>query len=247
MVQAIASDLQQADLFIQLLGPLNPPRPAGMSTPKLQFELAQAAKLPIIQWRDETLKPEQIANTVQCTLLQAPTVVATDIKEFKQYIIQRLQDLADAKREAQQGSQHTIQNTGSFGQFVFVDTTSSDIEVATQIAQILQEQGLITSLPLLEGISVAERFADLEGNLCDCDAVILVYRDAPIQWIREQLRYCIKMQSKRDKPHKLIAVCQHTSGGQPPVGMAMPNLKLFDCNQLQAETCIPTLLHALQT
>ena len=71
---------------------------------------------------------------------------------------------------------------------------------------MLQEEGFGFSLPVLENISPAEKRQDLEENLLDCDAVIVLYARTSVVWVREQLRYCRRMQGRRDRPLKIIAV-----------------------------------------
>ena len=86
------SGLQESTLFVQLLSPALARRPAGMSTPQMQYSAAQAiAGLPLLQWRDRKIDVTALTDPAQRTFLDAATVVATGIEDFKQYILQQLE------------------------------------------------------------------------------------------------------------------------------------------------------------
>src|SRR5262249_41727027 len=106
--QAIDADLRASTLFVQLLSPTVSRRPPGMSTPQVQHTAAQAVVgLPILQWRNRKLDLETITDPTQRAFLDAATVVATGIEEFKQYIIQQLEALEARRREADKRPQES--------------------------------------------------------------------------------------------------------------------------------------------
>src|SRR5215510_12766949 len=109
---------------------------------------------------------------------------------------------------------------------------------------MLQEEGFGFSLPLLENISPMEKRQDLEENLVDCDAVIVLYASTSVVWVREQLRYCRRMQGRRDRPLKIIAVFSQVAPNKPPLGMNLPNMRVLEFPTLHDN--IPMLIQALQ-
>jgi hypothetical protein len=250
--QAIDADLQESTLFVQLLSPSIPRRPAGMSTPQIQHAAAQAVEgLPILQWRDRKVDVATIADPAQRAFLDSATVVVTGIEEFKQYIIQQLEAIATKKRQEEERRQHeeslkqslpTAALTGDT--LVFINTRPEDLSLALEIGEILQEEGFGFSLPLLENISPAEKRQDLEENLLDCDAVIVLYATTAVAWVREQLRYCRRMQGRRDRPVKIIAV--FSKANNQPLGMSLPNVQVVEFSSLRESDCVPLLVRALQ-
>ncbi|MCP4702213.1 MAG: glycosyltransferase family 4 protein [Gammaproteobacteria bacterium] len=230
------NEIQQADLFVQLLSAVSVREPGP--GPAQQAKMAHG--LPVIQWRDRGLDLNAVPNPAHRALLEAPAVMANDLDDFKRNLNQYLHDQADRRRTESMAAEQA-KNIGS-GQLVFVDTAPEDRDFAQRIADYLFTGGYIPCLPLSE-VSPRELFADQEGNLKDCDLVILPYRHASPVWVREQLRYCVKMQGKRGGPHRLIALCCHPScQAKPDLGMALLNLRHLDCAQIQDETCLPAFL-----
>jgi hypothetical protein len=251
--QAIEADLQASTLFVQLLSPTLPRRPPGMSTPQLQYAAAQAvAGLPILQWRDRKVDLAAIADPAQQAFLDAATVVATGIEEFKQYIVQQLEAietrkrLEEEKRTQEAASRATRSASLTEDTLIFINTGPEDESLALEIGEMLRGEGFEFSLPLLEDITPAEKRQDLEENLRDCDAVIVLYANTSVAWVREQLRYCRKMQGQRERPLKVIAVFSKAVPGKPPVGMSLRNMQVLEFSTLRDSTCFPIFKQALQ-
>jgi hypothetical protein len=250
--QAIDADLQESTLFVQLLSSATPRRPPGMSTPQMQYEAAKAiADLPIVQWRDRRVDLTTIQEPPQRAFLDAATVVATGIEAFKQYIIQQLEALEARRLEAEKRKQEehikqTLRAASLQDKLVFINTGPEDLSLAHEIADMLKEEGFGFSLPLLADISPSEKRRDLEENLRDCDAVVVLYANTSVVWVREQLRYCRRMQGQRERPLKIIAVFNQASADKPPLGMNLRNMQVLEFSTLRDSTCFPIFIQALQ-
>jgi hypothetical protein len=249
--QAIETDLQEATLFVQLLSHSKPFRPPGMSTPQLQHESAQAvADLPILQWRDPQLDLNSLTDTAQRDFLDSTQVIATSLEEFKQYLIQQLEKIeaqqrrAAEKRQKAMLSQQSSQNLSAY-QFIFINRVPKDQALAEEIGDILLEKGLASGLPRLGELAPAEKRQDIENNLQDCDAVIMLYDNTLDEWAREQLRLCLRIQSRRQQCLKIIGVFNKSPIDEPLLGMKLPNLQIFDCAALTDNTCLPSFIQAL--
>ncbi len=250
--QAIDADLQESTLFVQLLSATIPRRPAGMSTPQIQYAAAQAVEgLPILQWRDRKVDLAAIMDPAQRAFLDSATVVVTGLEEFKQYIVQQLEAietkkrLEEERRKREESLKQTMPAAALSGDtLVFINTGPEDLTLALEIGEILKEEGFGFSLPLLENISPAEKRQDLEENLLDCDAVIVLYANTALPWVREQLRYCRRMQGRRDRPVKIIAV--FSKANNQPLGMSLPNVQILEFSSLRESNCVPLLVQALQ-
>ena len=157
-------------------------------------------------------------------------MVAIGIEEFKQYIVQQLEAIAakrleEEKRQQEAYRKRTMQATSLTGDtLVFINTGTEDLSLAREIGEMLKEEGFGFSLPLLENIPPTEKRQDLEENLLDCDAVIVLYASTSVVWVHEQLRYCRRMQGRRDRPLKIIVVFSQVAPNKPPLGMNPPNM-----------------------
>jgi len=246
--KAIEADLQKSTLFVQLLSQSKPFRPPGMSTPQLQYEYAQAVKnLPILQWRDPQLDLNSITDTAQKDFLDSTQVMATSLEEFRQYIIQRLEKIEEQKRREEEKrqkamlSQQGSQNLSDYS-LIFINIVPKDKALADEIGDILLENDLASALPRLGELTPAEKRKDIENNLQDCDALIILYDNSLDEWARAQLRLCIR---NRRKSLKIIAVFNKSPTEEPLLGMKLPNLRFFDCATLKNSSCLPSFLQAL--
>lgn len=186
----------------------------------------------------------------QRAFLDAATVVAIGLEEFKQYIIQQFEAieakrLEEEKRHQEAHRKHAMRAASLTGDtLVFINTGTEDLSLAREIGAMLQEEGFGFSLPILDNIPPTEKRQDLEENLLDCDAVIVLYASTSVVWVREQLRYCRRMQGRRDRPVKIIAVFSQAAPNKPPLGMNLPNMQVLEFSTLRDS--IPVLIQALQ-
>jgi hypothetical protein len=248
--------LQKSALFIQILSAATPQRPPGMSTPQLQQGCAKMiANLPVLQWRNAQLDLTTVANPVLKAFLDANTVSTSSLEEFKLDIMRQLESIeARKQREAEKRRAVSKQQTSTSSSstdisdnLIFINTTMEDQDFAEEIGELLDKKGLSYSLPILEeDISPAEKRQDLEENLLDCDGVIVPYDPKSVKWVREQLRYCRKLQGQREQPLKTIAVFNKTTK-KPSLGMKLPNMHVFECATLTNDTCLPTFIKTLST
>ncbi|MCP4700842.1 MAG: CHAT domain-containing protein [Gammaproteobacteria bacterium] len=247
--QTIDEELRQSTLFVQLLSAANPMRPPGMSTPRLQYERAVQSGLPILQWRSPSLDLAAVSDDMQRALLETPGIVAAPLEEFKQHVTRRLQRKVDEQRQAEKRKLaqqlEQIEQPASGDTLVFINAAPQDNETAERIGVVLEEQGVGYCLPLGGDLSPAERRHDLEENLLDCDAVIVLYDLGSVVWVREQLRYCRRVSGKRDKPLKVIAVF-HRAEQKASLGMSLPNLRMLEFNAPNDGVTLPKFLEALR-
>jgi hypothetical protein len=239
--QAIDADLKQSALFVQMLSALQPQRPAGMSTPLVQYQRAQNIDLdlPILQWRSRDLDIKAVADPEQRTLLMGSTVMAIGLVELQQTIMQTLKKLAEKKLAPPQTD---------CGELVFINATSQDMDLAHQVEGMLIQQGLDCSLPLdtSRSPSSAKIREDLNNNLQCCDIVLMLYdTNTDEVWVRSQLLLCKRARGKREEPFKAIAVCKHPE--TPPLNMRLADLHVFDCLPPSHQTCVSQFIEgALQ-
>jgi len=218
--EAARADLAQSRLFVQLLsehaGKKSPDLPAGYIG--LQHELAVAQGLAILQWRSPTLDVQAVDDLSHRALLEGATVLRVGFEEFKQSVIERWEKLAG-------GPEHSTASAPEPELFVFVNAGSADMNLARNITQELAERGIATALPMSSG-RPSEIRADFEQNLLSCDALLQIYDQAPVSWVRAQLIQARKLIFRRDTPLRMCLFAG--SGPNEEIGVPITDLRVVD-------------------
>ena len=156
------------------------------------------------------------------------TAIAKRLKELKdqQEHQQRLEQDRLQQQENRKTKPDTIQHIDAF---VFLHSAPEDLDLTAQILPILDENGIDYVLPLKRTIEVSagDIRQDIENNILNCDAVIILYEQTTPIWVREQLGTCRRLQRKRDNPLKIIAVYKHPQ--KPDPDLKLENLHIYCC------------------
>jgi hypothetical protein len=206
--EAVATDLAQSALFVQLLSQVPGKRPPSLPQGYVgvQTEIARRLGKPILQWRDPSVDVARIENDVHRALLSLETVEAVGIEDFKRTV---------TERAFQKPSRPPPTDS-----LVFVDHDASDSSLADPLCDALGRHGAGYVKPVLHG-DPAENRKDLEQNLLECDALVLVYGKS-LTWVRRQLVKARKILNQRDRPLKILAVYEGPPELKEPLGMALP-------------------------
>jgi hypothetical protein len=228
--------LTECNLFVQLFS--DNPNTALSHYQQFQYACAQQADLPILQWQDRALDLQAVTDSEQYAQLNK--TIAMSFVEFKNTLRAKL--AFKQEKTFNQSHQDTL---------VFVDAALDDMEIARQIKIFLDEKKIGCTLPLSVSHvpDPAEIRKDLENNLLSCDAVVVPYDKTPITQIREKILFCRRMQGERDKPFKIIAVCNKPAKNKPSLSdlITLPNMEIFKCPELHVGTCLPRFIEILQT
>lgn len=229
----MSADLGECDLFVQLLS-----ERLGNRIPTFQHQAAVDAGLPILQWRDRETNPSNVQDDEHRALLEGETVISGKLVDFKAMVHERL---TKEQNEEPKARDHD-------GLLVFIDAGKEDMGLARKASDLLAEDGIASSLPLEESpeIKPSEIRADLERNLLDCDAVLVLYGNSPVVQVREHLRYCWRMRSRREAPFKSLAVCLEAREDKPDLGMRLPGMLVFDYPPPCPKSCVRRFVEALQ-
>ncbi len=238
---AIDFDMNNSVLFVQLLSAIAPQRPPGMSTPQLQYDCAKELGLPILQWRDRKLKLNKITDLTHRKLLTGSTVMAVSMVEFQQQIMQTLEKLKINDK----------QPLPTGGDFIFINATPQELDLAKQIEQALVKLGYACSLPMVidHNTPPAKIREDLDNNLQFCDAVIILNnKNTDLVWVRQQVLQCRRAEGKRENRQalKAIAVYNHPDREKSPININLPNLHILEGSVPYPESCVPTFIQVLQ-
>jgi len=213
---AFEHDLQQAELFVQLLGRrpgrMPPDLPEGYT--RFQFNRARAARMPAMLWRHPELDPAAGPDDEYKRVLSSESVVASGLEEFKRQIL-------NWARKPQEKVCMPRSST------VFINADDRDLGIAKEIERECLRNELTAILPMVGPSSEAIR-RDLEESLVDCDVLVFIYGDTTQEWIRSQLRFFNKVRPNRQAKPRLMAICS----GPPPkpeIGISFPDVHLITC------------------
>jgi len=216
---ALDADLARADAYVQLLGRTHAKRPPDMPLgyDRQQFERAIARGIPILQWLKPDVDPATAADREHTKLLSGEHVMRIGLEAFKADIVKRL-----AKPPAPSAAVVPPDE-----QFVFINADGSDIQLAENLRRDLTGTNLTSAIPILQGSSEDVRL-DLEENIVECDALVMVYGETTPVWVRGQLRLYSKLKHRRKQPLKALAIYVGPPESKPDLGMDIPEVKRID-------------------
>lgn len=216
--EACRRDLACSEMFVQLLSGVPGKKPVDLPQgyARLQLELAQEKGLPILQWRNPLLNMTAVEDADHSRVLEATTVRAEPIEDFKQAVETRLR-----KEQEVAASRRSLANA-----FVFVDMQSRDRDLADQVCAVIRNYPMAVGMPLEVGLP-DDLEKDLEANLSECHALILVYGHTPATWVRGRLRQYMK--KLRQLP--ALAVCEGPPEDKPPIDMMLPYMRILNCRR----------------
>ena len=218
--KAVGRDLEQSELFVQLLSSTAGKKPPDLQQgyTRLQFELAHSTGKPILQWRSFELDVSTVQDQDHRTLLEEVTTRAEGLEDFKQEIQKRLFEKPEPLPEKRTNA------------FVFVDMESADRPLAEQVCAVLDQCGADYVLPF-QSDDPAENRRDLEENLLSCDAVIVIYGSTTATWVRRRLLECRKSLARREQPLDALAVFEGPPEEKEQIDMKLHNMRVLDCRK----------------
>jgi len=215
---AMAADLDQSLVFVQLLGLYVGPKASDV--PKgyegLQLDVAQEKGMPILRWHDPELN---VASVRDQALLARAEVMVMAFEEFKREIVNQVR-----KRQAEQKLSALEGN----GAYVLVNANSRDETVAQALLQALDQQGI--------GYDTADENDNIELMVeqYDCHGLIVVYGQCEQQWAKEQVRACRLLLLKKKQRAPVCAVYLGPPDEKPSLGIKLPNVTHVSHRDLSA-------------
>jgi TIR domain len=235
--QAVTEGLAEGDLFVQLLSAIPGKRPPDLPEGyvKCQLELAVSLGKPVLQWRNPALDVSSVQDAAQRALLDAATVRAEGIEDFKREIRRRL----DERRNQPPRPVPTEA-------FVFVDMDSTDRPLAEQLSEILFRNGAGYMLPT-EDRDPRKFRRDLRDKLLECNALILIYGATTRSWVDGHLRELQKMLTLRPNPLRGLAIVEGPPDPKDRLSIMLPKMKVINCRGGVQEAEVRRFLESLET
>lgn len=235
---AVEADLARAGVFVQLLS-----RQAGRAPPDLaegytrfQHDAAAARGVETIQWRRPDLDLDSVANPQHRGMLSAETVIATGLEAFKAEILRRA-PLPPPPPVAQKSSRSSL---------VFIDADKDDADIAKTLQMEFSRHNFPAVVPTLGGAAEDVR-ADLEDNIVECDALVVVYGQTTPVWVRGQLRLYNKLKAKRSGPPRILALYSGPPVTKPELGFILPEVREIDGRTAEAIESMRVLIAELES
>jgi len=234
--QVVREGLAKADIFVQLLSALPGKRPPDLPEgyAKCQVQLALSLSKPVLQWRSPALDMAAVQDAAQRMLLDAATVRAEGIEDFKREIRRRLDE-----RQKMPTSQ------GPTDAFVFVDMDSTtDRPLAEQLCDILGRHDAGYMLPTDDQDPRKFR-KDLREKLLSCNALILLYGATTRSWVDGHLKELQKMLALRSEPLRGLAIVEGPPDPKDRLSIMLPKMKVINCRGGVKEAEVKRFLETL--
>jgi hypothetical protein len=214
---ALNRDLARCRLFVQLLGPFPGEQPPDIPDGRgwAQLEAARRAGVQIMQWRSPETDPSTVEISRHRQLLELENVQASSLETFKRAVVAALVAPPLVPPRSESGERP----------LVFLNTEQRHREIAAQIRNAFRDRVVWTE-PLFDGSSEMVR-EDLERNLVDCDAMVMIYADNP-GWARAQLRAYTRMAPRRERPVRALPLVDVPPREKPELGFFLPEMVVID-------------------
>lgn len=214
-IEAFAQDLPRCKLVVQLLGPRpgRTPRDLPGGYTRHQAVAAASAGIALVQWRRMDMALDSVTDPAHRELLSAATVTASTLEQFKASVVAALKTKPRAR---------SLKDPQEF--LVFVNAEKVDRPAAQEIRKTLGANYSVV-LPIDDSSSSVRD--DLNENLRECDALLLVYGQAGPDWVRAQMRHLRKVRA--GQPVQVGAVCYGPPADKPDVDFTVPGFGEVDC------------------
>jgi tetratricopeptide (TPR) repeat protein len=198
---AVRSHLEKADLFVQLLSPVDEANHRAEGKPscaKLQYDVANSRPPPlgILQWRKPRLRRDALKHWDK-ELLDSPHVLAVGLEEFKRGIKDKLNAPPPRLPEIRTSTKP----------YIYITADEEDIPYAQVIKQKAEGEKLAGNCEI---IASEDREKNFEEAIRITDVIVVLFGAGKRQFVDDWLRfYARKKASGGAKPPELDALCRN--------------------------------------
>jgi hypothetical protein len=224
-------DLEQAHLFVQLLGqaPGRRPKDGALSFTALQSALAGETaaqnQLPFLRWRSAEVKLESILDDNYRQLLTG--AIASGFEEFRHRVLMAIEHLRQAPPAA--GRPGRADDPLA----ICISAHKTDRDLGLRIRDILVDLGadaLAAPEAPAQNQKPTEFNAQLDEVMSGSQGVIIVYGQTPPVWVQAQYIRARKALAQR-RGGIWGAVLDGPPSEKPEHGIAGRNLMMLDCRE----------------
>lgn len=190
--------------------------------PRMQYEAAVNAGIPIFQWLDPVLKVPSVTDPRYAAFLKGAHLRQEPLTAFQQAI-------KDCLFPPPAPPGRVVSETK--GSFVFVNSETPDDEVARYVVQLLEEKGQFVLAPLAGG-TAEERLKELQDNLLGCDSMVLICGKTP-PWGRQQLLLARSIRPTFLRDLRPLGVVKAPPPKPQGLGFSSSQLVLVNCEDME--------------
>ncbi|SBT05820.1 TIR protein [Candidatus Accumulibacter aalborgensis] len=175
---AISADLERCDLFVQLLSPTVGRKGRGFAAPlpQLQFQRAQQARLPIMQWCEQLPVEGQIDDPEHARLFDTEFLRVTHLAGFKSEVVDRVRAERARRERVAAAAQAGPAVARAHRKLIFVDDLASVPDLSNRLRAIIREQHFeVRALP--PSAPLGNNGVDVKEVLRLCRAGLTIYAD----------------------------------------------------------------------
>lgn len=175
---AISADLERCDLFVQLLSPTVGRKGRGFAAPlpQLQFQRAQQARRPIMQWCEHLPLESQIDDPEHARLFATEFLRLTHLAGFKSEVVDRVRAERARRERAVAAAQAGPAVARAQRKLIFVDDLASVPDLSNRLRAIIREQHFeVRALP--PSAPLGNNGVDVKEVLRLCRAGLTIYAD----------------------------------------------------------------------
>jgi len=238
---SVRSDLRDAAMFVQLLGPhMGKLAPGSAETfVAMQTQEALGRDLRVMQWRSPALELDSVANPAYREMLSGQHVLAVGLEEFRRLVLRAIDEFgplqaAPIRRVSPTLTTRTRLDDGEVladGLSLYLQAAPEDRESAELIADRLAGVGANVQLSpeTMPGQSFLHGLMAQEEALRLCDGVLLVYGRSPVNAISAAFQYALRVFGVK-RPGVWSAVLDLPPAKKQRVPIRSPNLMTIECH-----------------
>lgn len=165
-------------------------------------------------------------------------------------VVKKLRALRSQHESQQRVAQEIIikkKESSSLPDIIFINSAPEDSELTDEIKLLLKQQGInciLLPIPSTDNPSPKAIRVDMKHKISKCDAVLVVCENTTPHWASKQVIDCMRLQGKRSKPFKVIAL--HRSERHHDLGIDWELMKTYVCPPQNIASYVPQFVEALK-
>lgn len=228
-IASLKADLNDADLFVQLLSQIPGRHPKDCSTTYTALQssaanvISRQRRCSFLQWRNRDIDLDQVHDEAHRSLLTG--AIACGFEEFRQRVLAAVQSLNQPSSVKPSTTYHDESLA------ICISAHKADYDLGLQVRDILVELGadaFTTQTEPAPDQTPSEFNMQLDEVIANSEGMIIVYGQTPPVWVQAQYMRARKALAQK---HKGLwsALLDGPPVDKPSAGVAGRNLMMLEC------------------